>query len=134
MTNALLRTARPKQWLKNLLVFAAPGAAGVLDQPRELVLTLITFVAFCAAASGIYFWNDIFDVESDRRHPTKRTRPIAAGELSIGAARAAGVVLPVVALGLHPGGQLLLQFLFRRRMPRIVGEVVPFERIAGYFV
>jgi decaprenyl-phosphate phosphoribosyltransferase len=100
MTKALLRTARPKQWLKNILVFAAPGAAGVLDQPRELLLTVITFVAFCAAASGIYFWNDIFDLEADRRHPTKSKRPIAAGELSIGAARIAGIVLPVVALGL----------------------------------
>jgi decaprenyl-phosphate phosphoribosyltransferase len=100
MINALLRTARPKQWLKNILVFAAPGAAGVLDQPRELLLTMITFVAFCAAASGIYFWNDIFDVESDRRHPTKRNRPIAAGELSIGAARVAGLILPLAALGL----------------------------------
>ncbi len=100
MINALLRTARPKQWLKNVLVFAAPGAAGVLDQPRELLLTVITFVAFCAAASGIYFWNDIFDVESDRRHPTKRNRPIAAGDLSIGAARVAGVILPLAALGL----------------------------------
>lgn len=100
MMRALLRTARPKQWLKNILVFAAPGAAGVLDQPRDLVLTMITFVAFCAAASGIYFWNDIFDVESDRKHPTKRNRPIAAGELSIGAAMVAGTVLPIVALAL----------------------------------
>ncbi len=100
MIKALLRTARPKQWLKNILVFAAPGAAGVLDQPRDLLLTVITFVAFCAAASGIYFWNDIFDVESDRKHPTKRNRPIAAGELSIGAARVAGTVLPIVALAL----------------------------------
>ncbi|MDX2379912.1 MAG: decaprenyl-phosphate phosphoribosyltransferase [Acidimicrobiia bacterium] len=100
MISGLIRTARPKQWLKNVLVFAAPGAAGVLDQPRELLLTVITFVAFCAAASGIYFWNDILDVESDRRHPTKCNRPIAAGELSITAARVAGVVLPLVALGL----------------------------------
>lgn len=100
MMKALLRTARPKQWLKNILVFAAPGAAGVLDQPRDLLLTVITFVAFCAAASGIYFWNDIFDVESDRKHPTKRNRPIAAGELSIGAAMVAGTVLPIVALAL----------------------------------
>ena len=100
MMRALLRTARPKQWLKNILVFAAPGAAGVLDQPRDLLLTVITFVAFCAAASGIYFWNDIFDVESDRKHPTKRNRPIAAGELSIGAAMVAGTVLPIVALAL----------------------------------
>lgn len=100
MLRALLREARPKQWLKNVLVFAAPGAAGVLNEGHNLLLTVLAFVAFCAAASGIYMWNDLLDVEADRRHPTKRFRPIASGELSIGAARAAGVVLPVVALGL----------------------------------
>jgi decaprenyl-phosphate phosphoribosyltransferase len=72
----------------------------VLDQRHNLVLTVITFVAFCFAASGIYFWNDLLDVEADRRHPTKRNRPIASGELSVAVARAAGVVFPVVALGL----------------------------------
>ena len=58
--------------------------------PR-LVLTIVTFVAFCLAASGIYFWNDLLDVEADRIHPTKRFRPIASGELSITAARVVGV-------------------------------------------
>jgi decaprenyl-phosphate phosphoribosyltransferase len=100
MIRPMLRTARPKQWLKNLLVFAAPGAAGVLDEPRELALTLLTFAAFCCAASGIYFWNDVLDVEADRKHPTKRFRPIAAGELPIGVARVVGTVLPLVALAL----------------------------------
>jgi decaprenyl-phosphate phosphoribosyltransferase len=98
--SGLLYTARPKQWIKNVLVFAAPGAAGVLDQRSELVLTLITFVAFCAAASGIYVWNDLLDVDADRRHPTKRRRPIAAGDLPVGAARVAGIVLPVASLAL----------------------------------
>jgi decaprenyl-phosphate phosphoribosyltransferase len=98
MLTPLLREARPKQWLKNVLVFAAPGAAGVLNVGNNLVLTLLAFVSFCLAASGIYIWNDLLDVEADRRHPTKRNRPIASGELSIGAARVAGVVLPVSAL------------------------------------
>lgn len=98
--SALLRTARPKQWLKNVLVFAAPGAAGVLDQGSEFLTTVVVFVAFCCAASGIYIWNDLLDVEADRRHPTKSTRPIAAGELSVGVARVAGIVLPAAALGL----------------------------------
>ena len=98
MLSALWRTARPKQWLKNVLVFAAPGAAGVLDDGNNLWLTLLAFVSFCLAASGIYVWNDLLDVEADRRHPTKCSRPIPAGELSIGAARIAGVVLPVAAL------------------------------------
>ncbi|MDJ0771248.1 MAG: decaprenyl-phosphate phosphoribosyltransferase [Ilumatobacter sp.] len=96
----ILRTARPKQWLKNLLVFAAPGAAGVLDEPRELGISLVVFVAFCLASSGTYFWNDVLDVEADRAHPTKSQRPVAAGVVSLGAARAIGTALPIVALGL----------------------------------
>ncbi|MEM8618294.1 MAG: decaprenyl-phosphate phosphoribosyltransferase [Actinomycetota bacterium] len=97
---ALLRAGRPKQWLKNVLVFAAPGAAGVLNQWNELWLTVVTFLAFCCAASATYVWNDLLDVEADRRHPTKRRRPIAAGDLSIPVARLAVVVLPLFALGL----------------------------------
>jgi decaprenyl-phosphate phosphoribosyltransferase len=97
---ALWRTSRPKQWLKNVLVFAAPGAAGVLDQGDNLALTVIAFVSFSFAASGIYIWNDLLDVDADRRHPTKCNRPIAAGQLSVGAARMAGVAFPIVALGL----------------------------------
>ena len=95
----LLRTARPKQWLKNVLVFAAPGAAGVLDQSAELGKTLLMFVAFCLAASGTYFWNDVLDVEADRAHPTKSKRPIAAGTVSLTTAKLVGVVLPILALG-----------------------------------
>ncbi len=100
MLRALLRESRPKQWLKNVLVFAAPGAAGVLDEGDNLILTVVAFVSFCFAASGIYIWNDLLDVDADRRHPTKRNRPIASGELSIGVARIAGVVFPVIALAL----------------------------------
>ena len=94
----MLQAMRPKQWLKNVLVFAAPGAAGVLDSPDELVTTLIAFVAFCLAASGIYVWNDLNDVEADRVHPTKRNRPFAAELVPMGVARAMGVVLPLAAL------------------------------------
>jgi decaprenyl-phosphate phosphoribosyltransferase len=97
---AMWRTARPKQWLKNILVFAAPGAAGVLDEGNNLLIAIVTFVSFCFAASGIYVWNDLLDADADRRHPTKRFRPIAAGDLPIGVARAAGVLFPLVALGL----------------------------------
>ena len=96
----IIRTARPKQWLKNVLVFAAPGAAGVLDQPSELGITLLAFVSFCLAASGTYFWNDVLDVEADRSHPTKSKRPIAAGEVSLAMGRTLGTLLPAAALGL----------------------------------
>ena len=87
---AVVRSARPLQWTKNLLVFAAPGAAGVLDDWPELGITLLAFIAFCLASSGIYLWNDALDVEADRRHPTKRLRPIAAGRLGISTAKVIG--------------------------------------------
>ena len=93
MMRALLKEARPKQWTKNVLVFAAPGAAGVLSHSQPLARSLITFVAFCLASSGTYYWNDILDVEADRVHPTKCKRPIASGALSVGVARAVGTVL-----------------------------------------
>ncbi len=94
----LLRTARPQQWLKNVLVFAAPGAAGVLDDPTELARTCIVFVAFCLAASGTYYWNDVLDVEADRAHPTKSRRPVAAGQVTLGTARAIGTLLLLLGL------------------------------------
>jgi decaprenyl-phosphate phosphoribosyltransferase len=98
MIGALVAGLRPKQWLKNVLVFAAPGAAGVLSDPGDLALTLVAFVSFCLASSGIYLWNDLTDVDADRLHPVKRNRPIASGRLSIGLARSAGIVLPLAAL------------------------------------
>jgi decaprenyl-phosphate phosphoribosyltransferase len=93
-----LRTARPHQWLKNILVFAAPGAAGVLDDGASLGRSALMFVAFCLGSSGTYFWNDVLDVEADRAHPTKSRRPIAAGLVGLGTARVIGSVLPVLAL------------------------------------
>ena len=98
--SALLRTARPKQWLKNVLVFAAPGAAGVLDDPDALARTGIAFVALCLAASGTYFLNDALDADADREHPTKQSRPIAAGELSVRLAIVIAVVLLAAALAI----------------------------------
>ena len=91
--NKYLREARPKQWLKNVLVFAAPGAAGLLDNWEPFGKTLMVFIGFCLASSGTYFWNDILDVEEDRRHPKKSKRPIAAGQISLPAARLAGSFL-----------------------------------------
>src|SRR5437879_937884 len=78
----LARTARPRQWIKNLLVFAAPGAAGILTRGTALGRSLIAFGIFCLAASGTYFMNDAFDRDVDRLHPEKRHRPVAAGVVS----------------------------------------------------
>lgn len=97
---AALRTARPKQWIKNVLVFAAPAAAGVLDERDALIRTLIAFVAFCLAASATYLLNDAADVEADRLHPVKRDRPIAAGHLDPNAARGIAAVLVLLAIAI----------------------------------
>lgn len=94
----LLRAARPKQWVKNVLVAAAPGAAGVLGERRVIEHTALAFAAFCVVASGTYLLNDVRDVEADRRHPTKQRRPIAAGEVPEGVALVAGIV--AIAAGL----------------------------------
>jgi len=97
---ALLKACRPKQWAKNVLVFVAPAAAGVLTQPLELRLTLQGFVAFCMVSSATYLLNDVLDVESDRRHPKKRLRPIASGAVPIPAAIATAVVLFIAGVAL----------------------------------
>ena len=97
---ALLRTARPRQWLKNVLVFAAPGAAGVLTARGIVARALISFALFSLAASGTYLLNDAIDHEADRRHPTKRHRPVAAGDLPVGLAKVIGVGLLVASLAL----------------------------------
>lgn len=96
LTLGLIRAARPKQWAKNVLVFVAPAAAGVLNFTDSLYwwrLTLFGFLAFCLVASATYMLNDILDVESDRAHPTKCRRPIAAGIVPVPTAAVAAVVL-----------------------------------------
>lgn len=97
---ALVVEARPKQWVKNVLVFVAPAAAGVLTEVDTLANTLIAFVAFCAAASGTYFLNDAADAEADRLHATKKYRPVAAGEIPVPMARIVGALLLVASLAI----------------------------------
>lgn len=89
----LLRGVRPLQWSKNVLVFVAPAAAGVLDQRMDLLHAVATFGVFCAAASAVYLTNDVLDAEADRLHPDKCHRPVASGQLAPPVAVAAGVVL-----------------------------------------
>ncbi|WP_327087279.1 decaprenyl-phosphate phosphoribosyltransferase [Nonomuraea sp. NBC_01738] len=96
---ALFRAARPRHWLKNLLVLAAPLAAGVLADPPRLGAALLAVVAFCLAASGAYLLNDASDAAADRLHPRKRARPIAAGAVSVRLARITGVTLLLLAPG-----------------------------------
>jgi decaprenyl-phosphate phosphoribosyltransferase len=96
----LLREARPTQWAKNVLVFAAPVAAGVIDEWWAQWRSVVAFVAFCAAASGTYFLNDVVDVNADRAHPRKRNRPIALGSVSVALGATMAVLLLIAAVGL----------------------------------
>jgi decaprenyl-phosphate phosphoribosyltransferase len=104
----LVRALRPKQWLKNVLVFAAPVAAGVIREGDILNETLAAFGAFCLISSGTYLLNDALDVESDRLHPTKRHRPIASGSVPL------GIAYPLAAVLI--GGALALGFLTARNL------------------
>lgn len=95
---ALLRAARPGQWSKNLLLLAAPVAAGVIGHGHVLVRVALGIVAFCLASSGGYLVNDAIDADRDRRHPEKRHRPVASGALPAGVATAVGVALTVAGV------------------------------------
>ncbi len=86
------RALRPRQWTKNLIVFAAPLFAFSLKW-ESLLGASLAFVLFCAASSSFYLINDVADVESDRRHPVKCHRPIAAGQISVPQAIALAVIL-----------------------------------------
>src|SRR3989440_1402270 len=92
-SRGLLRALRPKQWIKNLLVAAAPGAAGVLSHGDVIGKVALAFVAFCMVSSATYLINDVGDAEEDRHHPTKRERPIASGRVSPRLAIVTAVVL-----------------------------------------
>jgi 4-hydroxybenzoate polyprenyltransferase len=107
----LLREMRPKEWIKNIFIFAAiafarnPTTGAPLWQDfGKLLIVAAAFVLFCMVASAIYLINDLVDIEKDRAHPKKRTRPLASGRLSPRVAKVAAVVLLLAAL---PGAFLL---------------------------
>lgn len=97
---AALVAMRPRQWTKNLLLFAGIIFAAKLGDPARWVAAVTAFVAYCAASSAAYLVNDVRDAESDRLHPVKRSRPIARGELSPRAACVLAGALALVALAL----------------------------------
>lgn len=96
----VLRGLRARQWVKNLLVLAAPLAAAEIFDLDVLLPCLALAAAFCAAASALYAFNDVFDREADRLHPTKRHRPVASGELTVGTALIVAAVLAITALAI----------------------------------
>jgi 4-hydroxybenzoate polyprenyltransferase len=101
MFPAMLRAMRPKQWAKNVLLFAALVFDRQLTNLPALLDTLAGFALFCLTASAVYLVNDLRDLETDRQHPVKRNRPIASGALT---PRAAWVAVAVLALVVIPLG------------------------------
>lgn len=97
LARGLLRTARPRQWVKNVLVVAAPAAAGQLFSRHAAIQLALVFVLFTACAAAVYLINDARDAVADRAHPVKRHRPVAAGQVPVPVAYAAGGVLGVLA-------------------------------------
>ena len=120
---AVVQTSRPRQWPKNLLVFAAPLAGASLGRSDGLAYAFVAAAAFVAASSAVYFVNDVVDAERDRNHPYKRYRPIASGELSKGqalalaaacvaAAEASGFLIGEPKLSLVICAYLVFSFLY----------------------
>jgi len=107
---------RPKQWTKNVFVFAALVFDRKLFHLDVLLKTVIAFIILCLISGTVYLINDLVDLEKDRRHPVKRKRPLPSGKLPPGVAIAAAVVIPLVALPvaflLHPAvGIIVLSYL-----------------------
>ena len=99
MPAALLKAMRPKQWAKNIFVYAGLFFDGKALEPLWLWRSTLAFVVFCMVSSAVYLVNDLADIEKDRIHPTKRLRPLASGALRPSVARAAAVVLLVASVG-----------------------------------
>lgn len=100
VARGIVKTMRPKQWVKNLLLLAAPMAAGVILESEHWVSLAVAFTSFCLIASGAYFVNDIVDREADRRHLKKQYRPIAAGVVPMVVAVCSGITLTVTGVAL----------------------------------
>lgn len=106
---AFVRLARPRQWIKNVFVLAAPVYGGALFNEDKLVNSILAVAIFCALSSGTYAFNDVKDVEQDRLHPKKRTRPLASEQITVAAAATFGAVLVAGSLA---GGLFVSRGLF----------------------
>ena len=126
----LLETMRPKQWIKNLFVFAGLAFAGRVTHPGDVALAVATFVAFCLASGATYLLNDVRDAESDRHNPRTASRPVARGDLSPSLALSAAGVAAAVALAGAAlvnwqtlavlGGYVLLQLAYSNGLKHVL--------------
>ncbi|HLA87083.1 MAG TPA: decaprenyl-phosphate phosphoribosyltransferase [Anaerolineales bacterium] len=116
MLTALIKTMRPRQWTKNVFIFAALVFDKQLLNAESFLRTLAGFALFCLISSSVYIFNDLADVEADRQHPEKKNRPIAAGILPVSVAWIAGIGLVIFTLGLAfllaPGFEAVLVIYF----------------------
>ncbi len=139
---AAIKTGRPKEWIKNVFVFAGLLFSGKFNQSHDVLEAFVTFVAFCLISSAGYFVNDLLDVELDRKHPKKRFRPLAARELSEAAAKAIAPALAVVAIaiaftvnwqvGLMVIGYGIAQVAYSLGLKQIV--IIDVMTLAGLFI
>lgn len=95
-----IKLLRPHQWTKNVFVFLPLFFGGQLTNTQLLLQCVVAFFAFCFAASSIYCFNDIWDVEADRAHAVKRLRPIASGKVSVGVGYAMMAIAAALSVGL----------------------------------
>jgi 4-hydroxybenzoate polyprenyltransferase len=98
MLSALFKTMRPRQWTKNIFIFAALIFDKQLFILDSFLRTLAGVILFCLISSCVYILNDIVDVEADRQHPEKKNRPIPSGKLPVGAAWISLIVLVVIVI------------------------------------
>jgi len=127
---SLLVSLRPGQWTKNLIVFAGLVFSLKLFEPPAILTAIEAFVIFCALSGLVYLINDVMDRESDRRHPTKCRRPIAAGDLPVSVALSAAGIIGAIALsaafmlgfrfGVVAAGYVALQALYSGPLKHIV--------------
>jgi len=126
----LIKTMRPRQWVKNIFVFAPLVFDVKLFNLRYLAQTVAGFVLLCLISGAVYIINDLVDIEKDRQHPKKRKRPLASGQVGASAVTIAAILIPLVALPagflLAPGfgailtGYLLLQIAYSFWLKNVV--------------
>ncbi len=139
---AAIKLGRPKEWIKNVFVFAGLLFSGKFDQSHAVLEAVLTFVSFCLISSAGYYLNDLLDVELDRKHPKKRFRPLAAREISERTAMTVAPALAIVAIaiaftvnwqvGLMVVGYGIAQIAYSLGLKQIV--IIDVMTLAGLFI
>lgn len=142
MISGILKTLRPKQWIKNGVIFVALIFDVKLFQPEPFIKTLLGFILLCFVSGTVYLVNDLVDIEKDRQHPTKKNRPIPSGQVPVNAAIITAILLPALCLplsfwldfyfGIILTGYLLLQIAYSLILKNVV--IVDVLTLAAGFV